>query len=290
MNAKAFYHKARYYIELFFDQELTLYAASLSYYTIFTVVPLLLITLSIFTNSPAFAEYYTTIKAFIFENLIPVHSEQLTTHIDAFLHNSLKLGAIGLIMVIVAALLFFRNFEYIVGKIFKTRERTIWEAITTYWTLLTLTPLALIASFYLTAQAHAYLQEQPFAGWVNLMALLPHLIIWALFFLIFKIASVEGVSTRVAALASFLSALAWSIAKTLFISYVFFNKSYATIYGSFAALLFFILWIYVSWVIFLYGLKLCYLIECATCKPDAKPQSGPSEAPTPQRQKRKRYM
>ena len=50
--------------------------------------------------------------------------------------------------------LFFRNFEYIVSKIFHTRQRTIWESITTYWTLLTLTPMALIASFYITGKVH----------------------------------------------------------------------------------------------------------------------------------------
>ncbi len=259
---KALYRKARYYIELLFDRELTVYASSLSYYTIFTIVPLLFITLTIFTNLPSFSEHYATIKGFIFENLVPVHSEIITEHFDNFLQNSVKLGAIGVIMIVIAALMFFRNFEYIVSKIFHTRQRTIWESITTYWTLLTLTPMALIASFYITGKVHILLNSNAFiSGWFNLMALLPHLIIWALFFLIFKIASVEKTPTRAAAISSFIVSLIWSIAKTGFISYVFYNKSYTSIYGSFAALLFFLLWIYVSWVIFIYGLKLCYLLS-----------------------------
>jgi membrane protein len=264
MDYKALYKEVKYYIALFFDKELTLYAASLSYYTIFTIVPLLLISLSIFTSLPSFETQYASIKSFIFENLVPVHSEMITEHLDSFLQNTGKLGAIGLIMVIVAALLFFQNFEYIVAKIFKTRQRTIWESITTYWTLLTLTPMALIASFYITGKMHLYISShQIISGWFNLMSLLPYLIIWALFFLIFKIASVAKTHTKAAAISSFLISLVWSLAKSGFISYVFLNKSYATIYGSFSALLFFLLWLYVSWIIFIYGLKLCYLLNRA---------------------------
>ncbi len=266
MSHKELYTQARYYIALMVDKELTLYAASLSYYTIFTIVPLLLITLTIFTSLPSFQEQYETIKTFIFQNLIPVHSDTVTNHLDSFLANSGKLGAIGLIMIIAAALLFFQNFEYIVSKIFKTRQRTFWESITTYWTLLTLTPMALVASFYISGKVHTILNSSDIiSGWINVMALLPYLIIWALFFLIFKIASVEGVLTKAAALSSFIIAIVWSIAKSGFISYVVLNKSYATIYGSFSSLLFFLLWIYVSWIIFIYGLKLCYLINCKYC-------------------------
>lgn len=266
MRLKELYIQARYYITLMVDKELTLYAASLSYYTIFTIVPLLLITLSIFTSLPSFQEHYETIKTFIFQNLVPVNSEAVTSHLDSFLANSGKLGAIGLIMVIVAALLFFQNFEYIVSKIFKTRQRTFWESITTYWTLLTLTPIALVASFYISGKVNTLLNSnEMISGWVNVMAMVPYLIIWALFFLIFKIASVEKTSTQAAGLSSFIIAIVWNVAKSGFISYVIMNKSYTTIYGSFSALLFFLLWIYVSWIIFIYGLKLCYLVDCSYC-------------------------
>ncbi len=262
MNLKKLYHQARYYVSLLIDKELTLFAASLSYYTIFTIVPLLIITLTIFTSLPSFQEHYETIKGFIFESLIPVQSEIVTSHLDNFLANSGKLGAIGLIMIIVAALLFFQNFEYIVSKIFKTRQRTFWESVTTYWTLLTLTPMALVASFYISSKVNTILNSNEItSGWINIMALLPYLIIWALFFLIFKIASVEGTSTKAAFVSSFIIAVVWNFAKSGFISYVIMNKSYTTIYGSFSTLLFFLLWIYVSWIIFIYGLKLCYLID-----------------------------
>ena len=145
------------FIKKLFDAELTYYASSLSFYTIFTIIPLLLIVLTLITNTPSFIEHYESIKAFIIENLMPVHSESVTNYIDGFLQNSVKLGVFGTVMVFVASMLFFDNYEYIVSKIFHVKQRTIWESITTYWTLLTLTPIALVAFFYLSAQASDFL-------------------------------------------------------------------------------------------------------------------------------------
>lgn len=261
MNWGKLYRHGRFYFERLFDSELTYYASSLSFYTIFTVVPLLLIILTLFTSLPTFADYYAKFLNFLFENIMPVQSEAIMQYIDTFLQNSVKLGVIGFIMIIVSSMLFFQNFEYIVSKIFHSPIRGIWDSITTYWTLLTLTPIALIASFYISAVVASFLGEHTVTAWINIMALFPYLIIWALFFLIYKISANTKVNTKAALITSFVISLIWSIAKNAFVYYVFYNKSYATIYGSFSIVMFFFLWIYVSWIIFIYGLKLCYLID-----------------------------
>ncbi len=271
MSAQRLYRHLRFFIRRFFDKELTFYASSLSFYTIFTLIPLLIIILTIATNMPSFSEYYDTIKAFIFSNLMPVNSEALTKHIDGFLQNSVKLGVIGLSMIVVASLLFFQNYEYIVNKIFHTKNRTFWESITTYWTMLTLTPMALIVSFYLSSKLTHLMSEYEVSAWINLMAIFPYLIIWGLFFLLYKISANTQVHTRPALISSFITSLVLSFAKALFVYYVFYNNAYATIYGSFSILLFFFLWIYLSWIIFIYGLKLCYMMDRA-CKYKQRPR------------------
>lgn len=261
MDVKHLWRHIRFFAQKLFDPELTYYASSLSFYTIFTIVPLLLIILTLLTNTPSFMEYYDHIKSFIMDNLMPTHSELITSYIDGFLQNSLKLSVIGFIMILVASMLFFQNFEYIISKIFHTRRRTIWESVTTYWTLLTLTPLALVAFFYVSSKVSSFWSEQAISGWFNIMVIFPYLIIWALFFLIYKISANTRVNTKAAAISSFVIALVWNITKVTFVYYIFYNKTYATIYGSFSILLFFFLWIYLSWIIFIYGLKLCYLID-----------------------------
>ncbi|NPA66716.1 MAG: hypothetical protein GXO11_07530, partial [Epsilonproteobacteria bacterium] len=63
------------------------------------------------------------------------------------------------------------------------------------------------------------------------------------------------------AVSSLLTAITFNVAKNGFVFYVVMNKSYTTMYGSFAILMFLFLWIYVSWIVFIYGLKLCHIIN-----------------------------
>lgn len=260
MNLKAALRHIRLFFLMFFDREITVYASSLSFYTIFTVVPLLIISLSLIANVPVFEEQYAKIQIFIFDNIMPVQTAAIAGYLESFFQNSVQLGIIGFATMIVSSLLFFQNFEHIVGKIFKTSKRGIWDAITTYWTLITLTPIALIASMSLKA----YLQANMSGFALSALSIFPFLLLWGIFFLVYKIAVNADVSIKAAAMSSLIVAAVWGIAKNSFVQYVFYNKTYATMYGSFSALIFFFLWIYVSWIIVIYGMKLCYLINRAT--------------------------
>jgi membrane protein len=271
------YRHIKFFISTFVDKELTLFAASLSYYTIFTIIPLLLIMLTLLTSLPSFAEYYDSIKTFIFSNLMPVNSEAVMGHIDGFLANSAKMGVIGLIMILVASLLFFKNFEYIANKIFHAKPRTLWESVTTYWTMLTLTPIALGASFYMTAQLAIMINSNTLTSGMNILPIVPYVIIWALFFLIFQIGANTKINPKASLISSFVISIVFSISKNAFIEYVFYNKSYTTMYGSFAIMMFLFLWIYVSWIIFIYGLKLCYMINRVYQKKETKGEQKPDE-------------
>ncbi len=257
MDLRAAWRHLRLFIMMMFDREITVYASSLSFYTIFTVVPLLIISLSLIANVPIFNEQYAKIQIFIFDNIMPVQTAAIAGYLESFFENSVQLGVIGFTTMIVSSLLFFQNFEHIVSKIFKTPKRRLWDAITTYWTLITLTPIALIASMSLRAYFQSHI-----SGWLlGALSVFPFLLLWGIFFLIYKIAVNAEVSTKAAAFSSFVVAVVWGIAKNSFIQYVFYNKTYATMYGSFSALIFFFLWIYVSWIIVIYGMKLCYLID-----------------------------
>ncbi|WP_197972073.1 YihY/virulence factor BrkB family protein [Nitrosophilus labii] len=244
-----------------YDENITLYASSLSFHTIFSIIPLLLISFSLFTKMPSFEKYYDKIKEFIFSNLMPTHQETVSKYLESFLQNSEKLGIIGFVFVIFASLMFFQNFEYIVNKIFKTKQRGIWQSITTYWTLVTLGPIALALSFFLSKQIQELLNRFEYTSWINFLSIFPYLIIWGLFFITYIISANIKISPKAALISSFAASLTWYISKSLFVYYVIYSKTYLTIYGSSSVILFFFLWIYISWIIFLYGLKLCYLIN-----------------------------
>ncbi len=250
-----------FFLDSFIDKELTLFAASLSFYTIFTIIPLLLIVMSLVTALPSFNEIYLKLQEYIFSNLMPVNSELVMRQINGFLENSSKLGVIGTITVIIASLLFFQNFEYIANRIFKAKKRSLWESITTYWTLITLTPIAMGASFYITAKLAAMIANNEYTSGINILPLIPYLITWGLFFVIFQISANTRIDPKASAISSLITSIVFNIAKNLFVFYVVMNKSYTTMYGSFAILIFFFFWIYISWIVFIYGLKLCYILN-----------------------------
>lgn len=253
------------YLKLFFgtfmDKDLTFYAASLSFYTLFAIIPLLLIVLTLFTSLPNFANYYQMIEEFIFSNLMPVNSTAVMEHINEFLQNSVEMSMMSFVMVLISSLLFFQNFEYIANKIFHTQKRSFWQSVTIFWTLLTLTPLGLGVSFYMTGYVANLMASHAYTSEINILPTIPYLIIWALFFLIFQISANTKIYVKASLVSSLIASLAFSFAKNAFIYYVFYDKSYTTMYGSFSIVIFLILWIYVSWIVFIYGLKLCYLLH-----------------------------
>ncbi len=247
--------KIKKFIRDLYDPDIEIYASSLSFYTIFSIIPLLVVSFTVYLKFTSFDS--NLLKDFIIQNLVPSKQSEITHYIDQFMTNSSKLGAIGIVFVIFASLMFFQNYEQVVNKIFHTKPKSIFKAISTYWTLVTLTPIALALSIYTLTKLQRYI-DTPY---VDLLAIFSYLVIWALFFINYLISINRRMSLKSVLISSFVASLVWYLGKLIFVYYVLYNKTYATLYGSFSAILFFFLWIYISWMIYLYGLKICYLMN-----------------------------
>jgi len=255
------YIHGKFFIQTFMDKELTLFAASLSFYTIFSLVPLLLILTTVVMSLDVFTDIYVKIKEFLFENLLPVNSEIVMGHLNGFLQNSSEMSGVSFATLFVSSLLFFKNYDFIANRAFHTKPRGFFASVKTYFVMLLVTPIALGSAFYVTSYIATLMASSSMTSWLNILPLVPYLIIWILFFILFKLSANIKVHFKAALLSSLIISIIFSFAKNSFIYYVIFNQSYATIYGSFAIALFLFLWIYFSWIIFIYGLKLCYLFN-----------------------------
>ncbi len=243
------------------DPEIVHYASSLSFHTILSLIPILLISFSIFTKMPSFQEYYERIQTFIFNSLMPAQQDLVTPYINKFMQNTGSMGMTGILFVLYVSMMFFLDYETIMSKIFKTNKKRLWESIATYWTMLTMMPLGLGLSFYLSSLISDFLSSNEITSSINLLPFLPYLIVWFLFFLMFMISANKRLKKRSTVLASFITSLVWYSSKILFVYYVAYNKTYLSIYGSFSILMFFFLWIYFSWLIAIYGAKLCFVLD-----------------------------
>ena len=245
------------YLYVFLKGDLLYYASSLSFYTIFALLPMLLIVFSLVAAMPEFKENLESFKNLIITNFIPTHSDVFLSYMDSFLQNSTKLGGMGFIYAFVTSILFFKNYQDIAGKIFHTKGRGFWDSISVYWTCMTLFPLGILFSIYLSTKAYAYLQELGYSAFVAwFFQLTPYLVAWAVFFMLFKISANTKISNKNTLTSSLITALLWSICKWGFVYYVFYNKAYLTLYGSLSILLFLFIWVYLSWAILLFGMSL----------------------------------
>ncbi len=240
-----------------FDERLGFYAASMSWSTLFFIIPLLVIFLSILTYLPLFDSVYTQIHTLLAHNLLPTHSKRIMEYIDTFVENAGKMGLMGVGYVVFAALMFFRDYDHVVNDIFHAPRRHLLRALQTYAILILLVPLLIAGSFWLAS----LMEYVPMASALHLDLLVPFLIVWGLFYVTYQLSPKEEIKPSAALISSFISSLIWYLAKSAFLFYALHNHTYTSIYGGLSTLLFFFLWIYISWAIFLHGLRLCYLLD-----------------------------
>ena len=256
-----YYLFIRDFITDLFDDKLGHYASSLSWSTLFSIIPFLVILLSIFTQMPLFNSIYDKVEKLIFSNLLPTDSKVIMEYINTFIENSDKLGYMGAIYVTVAAIMFFKNYDYIVNDIFSVPTRTVYEAFKTYLLLILIIPTLMASSFYLSSFIQSYLDKSNITSFIQLYSFLPYLIVWMMFYVAYQLSANTRIEVSAAVISSFITSLIWYLSKSAFVFYVVHNKTYASIYGSISTLLFFFLWIYISWAIFIHGLKFCDLLN-----------------------------
>jgi len=244
-----------------FDDRLGHYASSLSWSTLFSIIPLLVIFLSIFTKMPLFDDMYEKVEKLIFSNLMPTDSKVIMEHINTFMQNSDQLGYVGAFYVTFAAIMFFKNYDYIVNDIFSVPTRTIWQAVKTYTLLVIILPILMALSFFLSSFIQGYLDKTSITSIIHLYSFLPYFIVWMIFYVAYQLSANIRIEVSAAMISSFIASLIWYLSKSAFVFYVVHNKTYASIYGSISTLLFFFLWIYISWAIFIHGLKFCDLLN-----------------------------
>ena len=235
------------------DKSLYHYAASLSFHSVLALIPFLFISLSLFFQLPSFKEHSLAIQNFIASLLLPTNAEQFSSYLESFLSNSSHLGLMGVIAMIFTAVMFFTDFEYVITRLSASQPRSFFMRLSIFWTLLTLMPLGLAFSLWLSTFLNDFIKQLDIG--INFFEILPYIIIWAIFGITYGVCINRKLLIKDIFLSSFLASIGWNISKLLFVSYAFYNKNYTSIYGSMSILLFFFLWLYVSWIVFLFGLK-----------------------------------
>lgn len=236
-------------------------ASSLSYTSLLSLVPLLAIALAILAAFPVFDAVRGDLQETLFRYVVPEVGEQLQLYIAGFVKNAGKLTAAGVVGLAVSAVMVLVTIESSLNRIFRvTTPRTPVSRLLVYWTALTLGPLMLGASFSLSAWLYAASDWAARAGlWVlvrGVTGAAPAVLLMAAFGLLYltvpnrRVARADAVAGGVAA------GLAFALLRWGFGSYVANVKAYQSIYGAVASVPIFLFWMYLSWMVVLFGAEL----------------------------------
>ncbi len=185
--------------------------------------------------------------------------------------GSINRGWIGFVsagVFIYAALSLFLEIERSFNQIYRVQRGRGWVArLLLYWTMMTLGAILLLATFSVsqrfTEWVEALLGGTMGSRWTlglagyGVTVLISTLLLWILYTTVPNV----RVAARPALVGAFLGAVVWELGKWGFTQYIEYSSAYARFYGSLALLPLFLLWVYVTWLIVLFGLQVTYALE-----------------------------
>ena len=240
-------------------------AAALTYMSLFAVVPMLTLMYSMFSLVPAFQELGGQVEEFIFSKFLPSSGQEITQYLSEFSNQARKLSVAGVAIILVTALLMLSNIEKTFNHIWATTGgRKGLAGFLVYWAILSLGPLLLavgmIMSTYLMSLRLVVAEVDSLGVVALLFSYLPWLLTWLAFTLLYV--TVPNCKVRVvyALFGGLITTLLFETAKALFGQLVA-NSIYTNVYGAFAVIPLFLLWIYLLWVLILFGAELVRSLE-----------------------------
>jgi membrane protein len=193
--------------------------------------------------------------------------EQVTT----FTQNVGRLTAIGVVGFAVTSVLLMLTVDNALNRIFRVqRRRSVLQNVFVYWAVITLGPVLVGASLSAT-----YLAVRESLGALSLdiaadaaLGVLPFLFTCGALVLLYGVVPARPVDWRHALAGGILAGVGFEIAKRGFALYLSRVPTYKLIYGAFATIPIFLVWLYVSWLVVLTGAIVTAMLPAYRAKPE----------------------
>ncbi len=266
----------------FVENKCQLRASSLTFYSLLSVVPVM-------------AMAFGVAKGFGFQRtlerevgkVLSAHSEvagQFMNVANSLLENTKGglVAGIGFAFLVWTVLKVLSNIEQSFNEIWGVQESRTWvRKVSDYLSLMFLLPVLFIVSSAATVivagQIQAVMGKVSLLGYFApvihiLIRLLPLLVIWFMFTLLYIFMPNTHVRIRAALIAGFAAGTAYQMFQFFYVTFQIGVAKYNAIYGSFAALPLFLIWLQASWMIVLSGAELSFAtqnVDTYEFEPDA---------------------
>ena len=245
-------------------ESVRLRAMGLTYISLFALVPALVVAFSVVQAFTGMDRISARVNEFLFENLAVGARATIEPYLQRFIQNAhlTSAGLVGGALLAWSAVSLFSNVDRAVNDIWGVRRRRRLAAqAVIYWVGLTLGPLLLAASVMVGHEARAFLAG---TGVRFLGTVASGLLTCAFFAVLYVIVPDTKVRLSAAAAGGLAAGIAWELAKWGYTFAVARFFKYHAIYGSVAAIPIFLLWLFVSWAILLFGARLAFVVQYAS--------------------------
>lgn len=263
-------------------------ASALAYTTLLALIPLLAVVVSVTTSllkkegEKPIAEFIDKMVGSIAPELnLEVKAgdgadadkrKQVVATITSFIANTQSgtLGATGMIGLVFVAIMLLSNIETTFNDIWGvTRGRSWMARVVQYWAAITLGPLVLVLAIGLTTGPHlkstqSLIATLPISGqalFSMLFNFLPFVLLSLAFALFYQVMPNTKVLFRAALVGGIVGGCLWQLNSMISVLYVSRAVTYSKIYGSFGMLPLFLVGLYFSWMILLFGAQVAHAFQ-----------------------------
>lgn len=239
-------------------------AAQLTYVTLFALVPLMTVTYSMFSAIPAFQGLGEDVQSMIFANMVPETGQELLGHLQEFSQQARRLTIVGVAFLVASAYFMLANIEKNFNSVWGiVQGRRGISKFLLYWAVLSLGPLLLGAGLAMStylASLRLFMDGYEALGLITwIFEFTPWLLTTATFTLLFAAVPNCRVPLKHALVGGLVTALVFELLKAVF-GVIVANSSLSSIYGAFAIVPLFLLWVNLTWVVILAGAVLVHTI------------------------------
>ncbi len=252
----------------FRTERIKLRAALLTYVTLLSLVPAIVVAFTIFTAFAGLEDVESSLKRFVASSIASASRDQVIEYVDRFVDQAGAVGGFGIVLLLFTTISLIGNVERALNDIWGLRrDRRLIQRFQVFWPLVTIGPILLGLSLSLTAAVET---SETVKGIVILtpffdfaFTILPIVFTWIFLTLLYMFLPNTRVPLRAAVIGGVVAGTLWEAAKRLYALYAGISLESPSVYGSLAAVPLFILWLYVSWVIVLIGATLTFAIQNA---------------------------
>jgi membrane protein len=248
---------ARIVMRRFYEDRCMQIASSLTFTALLALVPLVTVALTVISAFPVFGQMTAALQDFLLENMMPASADVIASYTQQFTLNAARLTAVGIGFLFVTSVMLLLTIDRAFNDIWRVRrQRPIVQRVFVYWTLITIGPVLIGASLSLTSwlvgQAVGLVRGLPGAG-VALLTIVPVLLTSLAFSMLYIAMPNRRIEPRDAVIGGLIAGLAFEVMKRAFAFYVAQFPTYTLVYGAFATVPIFLVWLYVSWLVVIFG-------------------------------------